>query len=111
MLGDLMKTWAITAALVSIGTSAFAVEDKSVQNAYALCSIIDGTGLASAPCEVSGWNSSVTATIDMTSAEARKLCSQISGEMKNRGVRFRQGWTLQIKSPYSGTNSIAFCNL
>jgi hypothetical protein len=106
-----MKIWIMTAALLSSATTAFAVEDKSVQNAHALCSVIDGTGLASAPCEVSGWGSSVTTTIDMTSGEARKLCSQISGEMKNRGVRFRQGWTLQIKSPYSGTNSIAFCNL
>ncbi|TRA90900.1 hypothetical protein EXN24_05155 [Rhizobium rhizogenes] len=104
------KAFAAVVAMV-VATPTIAAEDKSVQNAYSLCSIIDGTGLASSACEVSGWNSSVTTTIDMTSGEARKLCSQVAGEMKNRGVRFRQGWTLQIKSPYSGTNSIAFCNL
>jgi hypothetical protein len=88
-----------------------AADDKSVNYAYALCSVIDGTGLASSPCEVSGWNSSVTATIDMTSSEARKLCGQVAGMMRQKGATFREGWTLQIKSPYSGGNSIAFCDL
>lgn len=106
-----MKAWVLGCAVIMTAAPTAATEDKSVQSAYALCSVIDGTGLASSPCEVSGWGSSVTATIDMTSSEARKLCSQISGEMRSRGVNFRKGWTLQIKSPYSGENSIAFCNL
>lgn len=88
-----------------------AAEDNSVNYAYALCSVIDSTGLASSPCEVSGWNSSVTATIDMTSTEARKLCGQVAGMMRQKGAGFGKGWTLQIKSPYSGGNSIAFCDL
>jgi hypothetical protein len=83
----------------------------TVSNAFALCSVIDSTGMASAPCEVSGWNSSVTAVIDMNSGEARKLCSQIAGLMRQKGLSFDKGWTLQIKSPYSGENSIAFCPL
>lgn len=83
----------------------------TVGNAYALCKVIDSAGLASSPCAVSGWRQSVTAVIDMNSGEARKLCGQISGLMKEKKISFDNGWTLQIKSPYSGSNSIAYCNL
>ncbi|MQB20546.1 hypothetical protein DXT90_07855 [Agrobacterium tumefaciens] len=106
-----MRLMISACAFLAAASTLGAADDNSVQNAYALCSVMDGTGLASSPCEVSGWGQSVTTTIDMTSGEARKLCAQIASEMKQRGVGFRQGWTLQIKSPYSGTNSIAFCNL
>ncbi|HEY0124084.1 MAG TPA: hypothetical protein VGC14_20450 [Rhizobium sp.] len=92
-------------------SSAFALSD-SVTNAYALCKVIDGTGMSSAPCEVSGWNSSVVATLDMTSADARTSCRQIAGLMEMKGLHFTgTDWTLQIKSPYSGDKTIAFCKL
>lgn len=97
--------------VVAWSSDAASAADKSVENAFALCQLIDNTGLASQPCEVSGWSSSVTATLDMTSGEARSLCPMISGLMKDRGLSFATRWTLQIKSPYSGENSIAFCNL
>ncbi|KQY31805.1 hypothetical protein [Rhizobium sp. Root483D2] len=103
------------AALSFIAVSAFATqayaEDKSVSYAYALCQIVDNTGLASAPCDVSGWNSSVTATIDMNSGEARDLCGKVANMLHEQGAVFSKGWTFQIKSPYSGENAIAFCNL
>jgi hypothetical protein len=73
--------------------------------------MIDNTGLSSKPCEVSGWNQSVTATIDMNSGEARQLCPQITGLISQRGMVFSKGWTFQIVSPYSNGNSIAYCNL
>jgi len=85
--------------------------DDSVNNAFALCQVIDGTGLVSQPCEVSGWGSQVIATIDMNSGEARELCPQIAQLMKQKGRTFTAGWTLQIRSPYSNGNSIAFCGL
>jgi hypothetical protein len=97
-------------AFAAIATNANA-DDKSVSYAYALCKIVDDTGLASAPCEVSGWNSSVTATIDMNSGEARDLCGKVANMLQEQGASFSSGWTFQIKSPYSGENSIAFCNL
>lgn len=83
----------------------------AVDNAYTLCRLIDSVGLASAPCEVSGWNSSVTTVIDMNSGEARDLCGKIAGTMSQKGMAFGEGWTLQIASPYSDGNSIAYCNL
>lgn len=106
-----MKRLIFSVMFTMTASALAAAEDRSVENAYALCSTIDGTGLASAPCEVSGWGKSVTTTIDMNSGEARQLCTKVAGMMRGKGMTFRQGWTLQIKSPYSGTNSIAFCNL
>ncbi|QND61304.1 hypothetical protein HB778_17695 [Mesorhizobium huakuii] len=85
--------------------------EDSVKNAFLLCAMIDNTGIASAPCEVSGWSSSVTAVFDMSSGQARDLCDQVAQMMRDKGARFGQGWTLQIKSPYSGDNTIAFCHL
>lgn len=86
-------------------------DEQSVRSAYILCETIDNTGLASAPCDVSGWDSSVTATLDMNSGEARELCGQIAALMKERGQLFSKGWTFKIVSPYSNGSSIAFCNL
>lgn len=83
----------------------------TVENAYALCRVIDGTGLSSSPCAVSGGQQAVTATADMTSGEARKLCAQVAGLIRDKKLRFDTGWKLQIKSPYSGSNTIAFCSL
>ncbi|MCA0000918.1 MULTISPECIES: hypothetical protein [unclassified Mesorhizobium] len=86
-------------------------DDRTVNYAYALCSVVDNTGLGSSPCEVSGWGQSVTATLDMDSGEARNLCVQIAGLMASKGAHFDKGWTFQIKSPYSNGNSIAYCHL
>lgn len=104
-------TLLIAAAALPLITTPATAKTDSVSSAYALCSVVDGTGLASAPCEVSGWNQSVTATIDMTSGEARKLCVQVADMIRQKGATFDRGWTFQIKSPYSGDNAIAFCNL
>lgn len=101
------KTIATVAAILS-ASPAFAVD--AVDNAYSLCRMLDGTGLTSSKCEVSGWSSTVTTTIDMSSDEARKLCAQISESVADKGMVFG-GWTLNIKSPYSGGNNIAFCTL
>lgn len=99
----------LVAVAVCFSTPALA---DAVDNAFVLCRVIDGTGLSSSPCEVSGWSGTVTATIDMSSGEARKLCPQIANTMREKGLRFTgRQWTLQIKSPYSGGNTIAFCNL
>lgn len=84
---------------------------ENAENAHYLCSMLDGTGLMSEPCAVSGWNSSVTATIDMDGGEARDLCGKLARSMRSNGKTFDKGWTLQIKSPYSNDKSIAFCNL
>lgn len=100
-------------AFVSVAAAmpASAAPADSVSNAFALCQVIDNTGLTSQPCEVEGWGSTVTATIDMNSAEARKTCAMMVDHLRKQGVNFDAGWTLQIRSPYSNGNSIAYCKL
>lgn len=99
--------WKTIGAML-FGSAAYA---DAVSNAFLLCALIDGSGLTSSPCEVSGWNSEVVATIDMSAGEARQLCPQLSNVMREKGYDFDGRWTLQIRSPYSGENSIAFCPL
>lgn len=108
-IGDNMKIILLAAAASLVAAPALA---DAVQNAYLLCQVIDNTGLSSSPCEVSGWSGTVTATIDMDSANARETCTGMVGMLKQKSVRFEgRQWTLQIKSPYSGGNSIAYCDL
>ncbi len=81
------------------------------QWARAFCKMVDRTGLTSSPCEVSLWNSEIIISIDMIASEARALCPDLVKMMKGQGATFDPGWTLQIRSPYSGDQSIAFCRI
>lgn len=85
-------------------------EDKSVDNAFYLCALIDNTGFSSAPCDVSGWGSKVIATIDTSGGEARKMCDGMAKLMRSQGRTFN-GWTLVIQSPFSNGTPIAYCSL
>ncbi|MGO2711569.1 hypothetical protein [Pseudomonas helleri] len=85
--------------------------DKSVDNAYKLCAVMDRTNLLSEPCSVSGWGSSVNVSMDMSASNARQLCPQIKGMLQTKNITFKDGWTLKISSPYSGEKTIATCPL
>src|SRR5438552_134470 len=104
-----MRTLIFTAVLFS--TPALADSRASVDSANYACALFDSTGLASSPCAVDGFGSAVVVTMDMDSDEARDLCQKVSYLLKTRGRTFDAGWTLQIRSPYSNGNSIAFCHL
>ena len=107
--GGYMKAILVTVAGLVTASPALA---DAVENAYTLCQAIDASGLSSSPCEVSGWSGSVTATMNTSSSEARKMCAGMVAMVTQRNIHFRgRQWTLQIKSPYSGDNTIAFCNL
>lgn len=80
------------------------------QEARLMCTALDQTGLASAPCSYSGWNSSITMTIDMSANEARNLCQMMVKYARDKTLNLK-GWRLEIRSPYSGNSSIAFCTL
>ncbi|CDM57196.1 hypothetical protein [Rhizobium favelukesii] len=104
-----MKLWVLAFSAAIAGATSAAAD--SLKSGYALCAAIDNSGLASKPCEVSAWSSAVIATVDMDSGEARDVCPRIAGLMKERGASFEAGWTLQIKSPFSNGESIAYCKL
>lgn len=106
-----MTAKSLTIALCFLSAPALADAKGSVESAYRVCALFDSTGLASAPCEVTGWGSSVEVKIDMTAAEARKLCPQVAGMARDKGWSFGKGWTLKIYSPFSGGDTIAYCDL
>ncbi|MVA27624.1 hypothetical protein V6582_17510 [Agrobacterium vitis] len=105
-----MKTAFIAFAATFVASSAMA-DDQSVNSAYAMCRAMDNTGLMSSPCQVSGYGQTVTITVDMNASEARNFCAGAGSQMRSVGARFENGWTLHIKSPYSGDNTIAYCGL
>lgn len=85
--------------------------EESVDSAYKICMAVDMAGIASKPCEVSGWNSSVQITIDVRSGEARDICHHLVSAASEKAWRFGRGWKIEIFSPYSNGNTIAYCNL
>lgn len=84
--------------------------DDAATAAY-LCAIINATGLTNTQCDMSTASSSVTSTIEISAAEADKLCEKLVELMAQRGRPFSKHWVLNIRSPYNGKNRIAFCDL
>lgn len=107
----MMKTlfWSAV-ALLTVTAPSSAAKLLPTQEARVMCQAMDQTGLGSAPCEYSGWNSTITMTIDMAASEARGLCQQMVAYSRQSNLNLA-GWRLEIKSPYSGNTSIAFCSL
>lgn len=83
----------------------------TINNAYALCKTFDDTGVLAKPCEVSGWGQSVDIPVAISSTEARAICAMYADRAKEVGMKFDEGWTIKIYSPYSGENTIAVCKL
>ncbi len=102
---------ALIIAGLMLATPVVADSTTSVTSAYYTCALLDGTGLTSSPCDVDGWGSTVRVSIDMTASEARDLCGDVAGLLRSKGRSFDAGWTLQIRSPHSGSESIAYCDL
>lgn len=93
------------------GLAALSVNADTVDSAFNLCAALDSTGVLSQECEVDGGESTVKATLDMSSSEARKLCAGTVELAKQNGMYFNGEWKLKIYSPYSNGNSIAMCKL
>jgi hypothetical protein len=97
--------------MMALGTEADADSITSVANAQRLCMVLDGMGDLSEKCKVTGWGSSVEISLDTSSREARKICDGIVATMRKTGTKFDPGWKLKIFSPFSGTRTIAVCDL
>ena len=108
----MFSRWLGAAAFLSgaLVFPAYADSTSSVDSAFKMCEMFDSTGALTQKCSVSGSDSSVSIWVDMTSDAAHQLCdltiSKVSGTLQ-----FDSGWQLKIYSPYSGGNTIAFCDL
>lgn len=83
----------------------------AVDSALYLCRLVDSAKLASSPCEVSGPKATVTVSLDVSSFEARKTCNQLAEQMRSLHRTFDARWTLEITSPHSNGQTIAYCRL
>lgn len=98
------KLMAISLTFLPIAAGA-----DTVDNAFRFCRALDGTGVLSKPCEVSGWSQAIDLSIDTSSSEARKICAGIIAQASQVGAHFDKGWKVRIYSPYSNGNTIAQC--
>lgn len=82
----------------------------SASSAIALCKVLDSVQTLAKPCEVSGWSNAVQVSADVNGLQGRILCRQIVTLSKKLDLRFGPEWTLQVFSPFSGENTIAYCD-
>ncbi|PWE56378.1 hypothetical protein DEM27_08230 [Metarhizobium album] len=92
-------------------TAVIATPESSIDAAYLICAAVDASGIASKPCDVSGWNSAIQITMDVRGAEAKIICNQLSAAARKNGRVFQGGWKIEIYSPFSDGNTVAYCNL
>lgn len=102
--------------IVLIGVSFFIEEDDSpdeadiaIHQASLICESVDSVGLSSRPCEYSGWDSSITLTLDTNSSEARSICQGVVDESNGLNFTWNGRWQLKINS-VSG-HQLAYCTL
>ena len=82
-----------------------------IDKAYMVCAAADKTGVFSKKCSVSGGQFSINFNVDTSASEARKICSGMKDTIRSEGIKFDHKWTIKIYSPYSGNNTIAYCQL
>ncbi|HTM76073.1 MAG TPA: hypothetical protein VL133_00375, partial [Devosia sp.] len=73
------------------------------------CNGLNRQSVGTAPCEIG--TSAITVYSNSTVSEARALCSQAIATMRRQGGFFGGQWTLYVKGPYSGAQSLAYCSL
>lgn len=83
--------------------------DIAAYQASLICQSIDSTGLSSRPCETSGWDSSITVTLDTSSSEARSICQGIVNE--SNGLNFTWDGRWQVKINSIAGHQLADCTL
>jgi hypothetical protein len=109
------KIMALGISIAAIVVTAAQAQPKrdEIESAYALCWWFDHTKLLSEKCQVSGWNSTVEISINMTVNDAQQLCTALPKNMAQSsfGWFFKPGWQLKIFSPFSGQRPIATCDL
>jgi hypothetical protein len=82
--------------------------EDALATAYIVCGVVDAAGFASKPCEVSAWHAAVQVTADVRGLEARAICAEVSKAIRKNDWPFG-GWKIEIYSPFSGGNTVAFC--
>jgi hypothetical protein len=93
-----------------LGVPSLAQARDVIDDAFALCTTFERTGLTT-DCQVKGGSASIEVTIDTNGQEARKICAGVVREVATVTRRFNGQWKLKILSPYSNGRAIAVCTL
>lgn len=111
--GMLLRSGDASAPTAAAASSSAPTYDatKAVMSAYAICDVMDATGVTTAPCHVDGGASSIVISAPVGVADARALCDEVVKMSRQRDFGFFGQWKFQIKSPYSGGEPIAWCAL
>lgn len=80
-----------------------------VAKALAVCESLNNLGVGTAPCQVAG--ASITIHTNSSVAHAQMLCSEAVRALRPSGSTFEGRWTLYVKGPYTGSQSLAYCRL
>jgi hypothetical protein len=86
-------------------------EPDAVTNAKTLCRGVDTT-ISLSPCTYSEETRTVTVTVATRGGDAQELCQTIQSSLSEKQIYFGSDpWKLVLKSPASGDNTIASCDL
>jgi hypothetical protein len=80
-----------------------------VAKALAVCESLNNLGVGTAPCQVAG--ASITIHTNSSVAHAQMLCSEAVRALSASGSTFEGKWTLYVKGPHTGGQSLAYCRL
>lgn len=83
--------------------------DIAIHQASLICQSVDSTGLGSRPCEYSGWDSSITVTLDTSGSEARSICRGIVNESNGLNFSWDGRWKIKVNSVAG--HQLAYCTL
>jgi hypothetical protein len=86
-------------------------DSDPVVSAKTICRAADAS-LSTSPCTYSQVEKTVTVSVDLSGSDARELCHTMQISAMQEHIYFDgDPWKLNFKSPFSGSNTIAFCDL
>lgn len=86
-------------------------DSDPVVSAKFVCRAADAH-MSTSPCRYSETDKTVTVSVDLGGSDAKELCHTMQISLMQEHVYFDgDPWKLNLKSPFSGDNTIAFCDL
>lgn len=96
---------------VSMSAGHASADTDAVSNAKMLCRAVDTT-ISLSPCTYSEETKTVTVSVATGGGDAQQLCQTIESSLVEKHIYFgADPWKLNLKSPASGDNTIASCDL
>lgn len=107
----MMRQWMVLALCLSISAGHALADTDSVSNAKTLCRAVDTT-ISLSPCTYSEETKTVTVSVATRGGDAQELCRTIESSLIEKQIYFgADPWKLNLKSPASGDDTIASCDL